>query len=39
MVGIFGLMALVYLAPGLLGRLIGPVIGVFNAALLSMAPS
>jgi len=39
MAGIFGLMALVYLAPGLLGRLIGPVIGVFNAALLTMAPS
>jgi Zn-dependent protease len=34
MVGIFGLMALVFLAPGLLGKLIYPVIDTFNYVLL-----
>lgn len=34
MVGIFGLMALVFLAPGLLGSLIYPVIDTFNYILL-----
>jgi len=33
-VGIFGLMALVFLAPGLLGKLIFPVIGFFDSILL-----
>lgn len=33
-VGIFGLMALVFLAPGLLGKLIFPVIGIFDSILL-----
>lgn len=33
-VGIFGLMALVFLAPGLLGRLIYPVLSIFNSLLL-----
>ncbi|HEV7217270.1 MAG TPA: site-2 protease family protein [Terriglobales bacterium] len=32
-VGIFALMALIYLAPGMLGKLIYPVLGVFNSIL------
>lgn len=35
-IGIFGLLALVYLAPGVLGRLLYPVIGTFNYLLLSV---
>jgi Zn-dependent protease len=34
MVGVFGLMALVFLAPGLLGKLIYPVVDTFNYILL-----
>jgi Zn-dependent protease len=33
-VGIFGLMALVFLAPGLLGKLIYPVLGLYRSFLL-----
>jgi Zn-dependent protease len=33
MIGIFGLLALIYLAPGALGRLIYPVLGIFNSIL------
>jgi Zn-dependent protease len=32
-IGIFALMALIYLAPGVLGKLIYPVLGVFNFIL------
>jgi Zn-dependent protease len=32
-IGIFGLMALVFLAPGLLGKLIYPVLGLYRAVL------
>jgi Zn-dependent protease len=35
-VGVFGLMALVFLAPGLLGKLIYPVIDTFNYILVSL---
>ena len=35
-VGIFALMALVFLGGGLLGRLIFPVVGAFNYLLLSL---
>ena len=35
-IGIFGLMALVFLGGGLIGRLIYPVIGIFNAVLSSI---
>jgi Zn-dependent protease len=31
--GIFALMALIYLAPGMLGKLIYPVLGIFNSVL------
>jgi Zn-dependent protease len=33
MIGIFALMALIYLAPGTLGKLIYPVLGIFNLIL------
>lgn len=33
-VGVFALMALVFLGGGLLGRLIFPVVGIFNSILL-----
>lgn len=35
-IGIFALMALVFLAPGLLGTLINPVIGIFNYILMGV---
>jgi Zn-dependent protease len=35
-VGWIGLIALIYLAPGFIGRLIWPVVGIFNSMLLSV---
>ncbi len=39
MVGWFGLIALIYLAPGFVGRLIWPVVGVFDSMLLLVTRS
>jgi hypothetical protein len=38
-VGWIGLIALIYLAPGFIGRLIWPVVGIFDSTLLSVIRS